>query len=56
MGLTDALLAFAAVCTGFIISDAISDARDERAVARFSEELATHEGFPTSWRMRPPAL
>jgi hypothetical protein len=54
MGLTDALLGFAALCTGYIISDAITDAFDERTVARFSEELNSHEGFPTTWRMRPP--
>jgi hypothetical protein len=56
MGLTDALFAFAALCTGYIISDAITDAFDERAVARFTEQLNSSEGFPETWRMRPPAL
>lgn len=55
MGLTDALFAFAALCAGYIISDAITDAFDERAIARFSEELNNNDGFPISWRMRPPA-
>jgi hypothetical protein len=55
MGLTDALFAFAALCTGYIISDAITDALDERTVARFSEQLETSESFPATWRMRPPA-
>ena len=55
MGLTDALVAFAALCTGYIISDAITDAFDERAIARFSQELDSNESFPVTWRMRPPA-
>ncbi len=54
MGLTDALFAFAALCTGYIISEAITDALDERTVARFSEQLETNDGFPATWRMRPP--
>ena len=54
MGLTDALIAFAALCTGYIISDAITDARDERAIARFNEELRVSDGIPATWRMRPP--
>jgi hypothetical protein len=54
MGVTEALFAFAALCTGYIISDAITDALDERMIARFSEELEHSEGFPLTWRMRPP--
>jgi hypothetical protein len=56
MGLTEALFAFAALCTGYIISDAITDAFDERAIARFTAELDRLDGFPTSWRMRPPTV
>lgn len=54
MGLTEALFAFAAACAGYIISDAITDAIDERVVSRFTAELEEHEGFPMAWRLRPP--
>lgn len=54
MSLTEALFAFAALCAGYIISDAITGASDERTINRFSAELADHDSFPTTWRMRPP--
>jgi hypothetical protein len=56
MSVTDLLFGAAALFTGYIISDAIGAARDERTVHRFTAELDEQVGFPATWRMRPPAV